>query len=129
YEQQVAVKIIKRGMDSADILMRFRRERQLLAQLEHPNITRLIDGGATEDGRPFLVMEYIAGAPIHQYCDSRRLTIATRLRLFRTVCGAVQHAHQNLIIHRDLKPSNVLVTDEAVPKLLDFALAKLLDGA
>src|SRR5262249_55675021 len=86
YEQQVAVKIIKRGMDSADILMRFRRERQLLAQLEHPNITRLIDGGATDDGRPFLVMEYVAGIPIDRYCDLKKLNIGARLKLFRTVC-------------------------------------------
>ncbi len=127
YETEVAVKLIKPGMDSVEAVRRFRRERQVLATLEHPNIARLLDGAVTEDGSPYLVMEYIAGAPIHQYCDESDLKVDRRLRLFRDVCAAVQHAHQALVVHRDLKPSNILVTPEGVPKLLDFGIAKLLD--
>ena len=126
YEKQVAIKIIKRGMDTDVVLRRFRIERQILASLEHPHIARLIDGGTTEDGRPFFVMEYVAGLSIDQYCDVNHLSINERLKLFRTVCSAVQYAHQNLVIHRDIKPSNILITAEGAPKLLDFGIAKVL---
>ncbi|MHC4947090.1 MAG: serine/threonine-protein kinase [Planctomycetota bacterium] len=131
FEQRVAIKLIKRGMDSEEILRRFRTERQVLARLEHPNIARLLDGGATADGAPYLVMEHVDGVPIDEYCDARRLSLGDRLRLFRTVCDAVQHAHRTLVVHRDLKPGNVLVSDgEQGPtvKLLDFGIAKVLGG-
>ncbi|MEM7354640.1 MAG: serine/threonine-protein kinase, partial [Acidobacteriota bacterium] len=124
--QRVAVKVIKRGMDTDEILDRLRRERQILADLEHPNIARLIDGGSTEDGRPYFAMEMVEGETLDAYCDRRQLSIGDRLRLFLGVCSAVQHAHQNLIIHRDLKPSNILITETGEPKLLDFGIAKLL---
>ena len=128
YRQQVALKLIKRGMDSDHILGRFRAERQILASLDHPNIARLYDGGVADDGRPYFVMEYIEGAvPLDEYCDRHRLPVSERLRLFRTVCGAVHFAHRNLVVHRDLKPSNILVSEEGIPKLLDFGIAKLLD--
>jgi eukaryotic-like serine/threonine-protein kinase len=126
FTKDVAIKVVKRGMDSDAIVRRFRTERQILATLEHPNIARLLDGGTTDDGRPYFVMECIAGQPVTEYCRQRRLTVDDRLRLFRTICDAVEHAHRNLVIHRDLKPSNILVTDEGVPKLLDFGIAKLL---
>ena len=126
FEQQVAVKLVKRGMDTDEILRRFRHERQILASLEHPHIARLYDGGASTDGRPYLVMEHVAGRPIDQYCDDRRLPVDERLRLFEAVCEAVQFAHQNLVVHRDLKPSNILVTERGQVKLLDFGIAKLL---
>jgi len=127
YQKQVAIKLVWPGLDSAEVVRRFRQERQILANLDHPNIARLLEGGTTEDGWPYLVMEYIAGVPITEYCDEHKLSITERLKLFRTVCGAVQYAHQNLVIHRDLKPSNILVTQEGVVKLLDFGIAKLLD--
>ena len=127
FRKRVALKVVKRGMDTDEVLRRFRHERQILASLEHPNIARLLDGGATADGRPYLVMEHIEGEPIDEYCDRRRLGIRERLELFRAVCGAVQHAHQRLVVHRDIKPSNILVTDSGEPKLLDFGIAKLLD--
>ena len=127
FQKQVAIKLVKRGMDTESILRRFRHERQILARLEHPLIARLLDGGATADGRPYLVMEYIDGTPITDYCDENKLSVPERLELFRTVCSAVQFAHQNLIVHRDLKPSNILVTADGTPKLLDFGIAKLLD--
>ena len=126
FHKLVALKVVKRGMDSEEILRRFRNERQVLAGLEHPNIARLLDGGTTEQGLPYLVMEYVEGTPIDQYCDSHKFTITERLELFRTVCGAVQYAHQNLVVHRDLKPGNIMVTAQGVPKLLDFGIAKLL---
>lgn len=126
YRQQVAVKLIKRGMDTAAILRRFVMERQILANLEHPHIARLLDGGTTADGLPYFVMEHIAGRPITRYCDEQRSTTAERLELFRQVCAAVQYAHQHLVVHRDIKPSNILVTTEGVPKLLDFGIAVLL---
>ncbi len=134
YYRQVALKVVRRGMDTHFALNRFRYERQILATLEHPNIARMLDGGATEDGLPYFVMEYVVGQPITEYCAERRLSIAERLRLFLPVCAAVQHAHQKLIVHRDLKPGNILVTtseikDGGVPKLLDFGIAKLLDPA
>ena len=126
YEQEAAVKLIRRGRAGADLLERFRLERQTLARLSHPAIARLLDGGATADGRPYLVMEYVAGEPIDAYCAARRLGLDARLRLFRAVCAAVEHAHRNLVVHRDLKPSNILVTADGAPKLLDFGIAKVL---
>jgi serine/threonine protein kinase len=127
FQKQVAIKLVKRGMDTDAILQRFRRERQILSGLDHPNIARLLDGGAAPDGRPYLVMEFIEGIPITDYADLHRLGIPERLEMFRTVCAAVQYAHQNLIVHRDLKPSNILVTNTGEPKLLDFGIAKLLE--
>ncbi len=129
YKKQMALKLVKRGMDTDEILHRFRSERQILASLEHPNIARLYDGGATDDGRPYLVMEYIDGEPITSYCDTYKLDIDKRLKLFMTVCRGVQFAHQNLIVHRDLKPSNILVTNDGDVRLLDFGIAKLLQEA
>lgn len=127
FKKRVALKLVKRGMDTDDILRRFRHERQILAALEHPNIARLYDGGATDDGRSYLVMEYVDGLPIDRYCDAGRLNVSERLALFIQVCVAVHHAHQNLVIHRDLKPSNILVTDDGDVKLLDFGIAKLME--
>ncbi len=127
FQMQVAIKLIKRGMDSDFILGRFRNERQILASLDHPNIARLLDGGTADDGRPYFVMEYIAGQPLYPYCDARHLGLSERLQLFLRICDAVAHAHQNQIIHRDLKPSNILVSSEGQPKLLDFGIAKLLN--
>jgi tetratricopeptide (TPR) repeat protein/tRNA A-37 threonylcarbamoyl transferase component Bud32 len=127
FEKHVAIKLVKRGMDTGFILQRFRHERQILAGLDHPNIARLLDGGATDDHRPYLVMEYIEGTRITEYVERHALTVPQRLRLFRTVCSAVQYAHQNLVVHRDLKPGNILVTPGGVPKLLDFGIAKLLE--
>jgi non-specific serine/threonine protein kinase/serine/threonine-protein kinase len=126
YRKQVAIKIIRRGLDTEDIIRRFRNERQILAQLDHPNIARLIDGGTTDDGLPYFVMEYVNGEPINVFCDAHALPTAERLTIFRKVCAAVTYAHQNLVIHRDLKPSNILVTESGEPKLLDFGIAKLL---
>ncbi|MGH9663190.1 MAG: serine/threonine protein kinase, partial [Bryobacteraceae bacterium] len=126
FDQKTAIKFVRRGMDTTEILRRFRVERQVLANLDHPNIARLIDGGSTPDGLPYLVMEFVEGRPIDQYCEAHRLTVTERLTLFRAVCAAVHYAHQNLIIHRDIKPSNILVTRDGVPKLLDFGIAKLL---
>jgi non-specific serine/threonine protein kinase/serine/threonine-protein kinase len=127
FNKQVAIKLVKPGMDTSFVLHRFRRERQILAGLDHPNIARLIDGGATESGRPYLVMEYVDGTPITDYVEQRGLGVAAKLELFRTVCAAVHCAHQNLVIHRDLKPGNILVTAGGTPKLLDFGIAKLLE--
>ena len=124
YQKRVAIKVVKRGTDTDFVLRRFRQERQILAGLDHPNIARLFDGGNTEDGLPYFVMEYVEGEPITSFCDRRGLDLRERLRLFRTVCGAVQFAHQNLVVHRDLKPGNILVTADGVPKLLDFGIAK-----
>ena len=126
YRKQVAIKLINRGMDTDLILRRFMMERQILANLEHLNIARLLEGGSTADGLPYFVMEYIEGQPITEYCDTRQLSNAERLKLFRQVCAALQYAHQNLVVHRDIKPGNILVTAEGVPKLLDFGIAKLL---
>jgi serine/threonine-protein kinase len=127
FEKRVAVKLIRHGMADEQSLRRFRNERQTLASLDHPNIARLLDGGVTSDGLPFLVMEYVEGLPIERYCDARRLSTVQRMRLFLTVCSAVQYAHQSLIVHRDIKPNNILVTGDGVPKLLDFGIAKVLD--
>jgi eukaryotic-like serine/threonine-protein kinase len=129
FDKRVAIKVVKRGMDTDFVLRRFGRERQVLAALDHPNIAKLLDGGATEDGLPYFVMEYVEGESLTRYCDGRRLSITERLKLFRQICSAVSYAHQNLIVHRDLKPSNILVTAEGAPKLLDFGIAKLLDPA
>lgn len=125
--QTVALKVIKRGMDSDAIVHRFKQERAVLATLDHPHIARLIDGGTTDDGRPYFVMEYIKGQAITTYCDEYKLSVDERLLLFETVCEAVQYAHQRLIVHRDLKPSNILVTESGTVKLLDFGIAKVLD--
>ena len=127
YEQDVALKIVKKGMDTERVVRRFEMERQILARLEHPNIARLIDGGVTRDGRPYLVMEYIDGLPITEYCDRNQLNLDERVTLFQVACNAVHYAHRSLIVHRDLKPSNIIVTADGVPKLLDFGIAKLLD--
>ncbi|MDQ3686019.1 MAG: tetratricopeptide repeat-containing serine/threonine-protein kinase, partial [Acidobacteriota bacterium] len=127
FQKRVAIKLVKRGMDTDFILRRFRHERQILANLDHPNIARLLDGGTTDDNLPYFVMEYVEGQPIHHYCDADKLSIAERLRLFRRVCAAVAYAHRNQIIHRDIKPGNILVTGEGTPKLLDFGIAKLLN--
>ena len=127
FEQRVALKLIKRGMDSDAILQRFLHERQILARLQHANVARLLDGGVSDQGQPYFAMEYIEGVPITRYCDSQRLSVSGRLRLFQQVCRAVRYAHRNLIVHRDLKPSNILVTETGEVKLLDFGIAKLLD--
>ncbi|MCP4655611.1 MAG: serine/threonine protein kinase [bacterium] len=127
FRKRVAIKLVRRGMDTDDILRRFRNERQILASLDHPNIAKLLDGGTTDDGLPFFVMDYIEGEPIDTYCDQQQLSIRQRLILLRDVCSAVHYAHRNLVVHRDLKPSNVLVTTDGVPKLLDFGIAKLLN--
>ena len=126
YRKEVALKLIRRGLDTDDILRRFRTERQILAQLDHPNIARLLDGGTSDDGLPYFVMEYVQGEPISTYCDTKGLKLNERLELFRKVCAAVTYAHQHLVVHRDLKPSNILVTEDGEPKLLDFGIAKLL---
>lgn len=126
YTKQVAVKLVRGGYDSASVLERFRNERQILASLDHPNIARLLDGGTTQEGVPYLVMELIEGQPIDEYCDQHKLSVTDRLRLFRQVCVAVHYAHQRLVIHRDIKPSNILVTKEGDPKLLDFGIAKIV---
>jgi non-specific serine/threonine protein kinase/serine/threonine-protein kinase len=129
FQQRVALKLVKGGMYSEDVLRRFRQERQILAGLVHPHIARLLDGGVTPDGQPYFVMEFIDGKPVDKYCSEKRLGIRERLELFRDVCGAVQYAHQNLIVHRDLKPGNILVTSGGDVKLLDFGIAKLLREA
>jgi eukaryotic-like serine/threonine-protein kinase len=128
YDKQVAIKLVRVGLDTPFLVERFRHERQILASLDHPNIARLYDGGTTDEGIPYLVMELIEGTPIDQYCKERDLDIPERLRLFVDVCTAVQYAHRHLVIHRDIKPSNILVTAEGVPKLLDFGIAKILDA-
>jgi serine/threonine protein kinase/Tfp pilus assembly protein PilF len=127
FDHQVAVKLIRRGMDSDLILKRFRRERQILAALNHPNIAFFYGGGSTEDGLPYFVMEYIEGERIYRFCDENKLTVAERLEIFRQVCRAVQAAHDIHVIHRDIKPSNILVKPDGKVKLLDFGIAKVLD--
>jgi serine/threonine protein kinase len=126
FKKHVAIKLVKRGMDTQEILRRFRLERQVLAGLTHANIAALIDGGSTADGLPYLVMEYVEGIRIDRYCEKHKSTITERLKLFRDVCAAVQYAHGNLVVHRDLKAGNILVTAEGNPKLLDFGIAKLI---
>src|SRR5882724_10732276 len=128
--RRVALKVVKLGMDTSQVLVRFDNERQALAMMDHPNIAQIFDAGATTKGRPYFVMEYIEGAPITQYCDRKRMTTKERLALFLAVCRAVQHAHQKGVIHRDLKPSNVLVMEQdgaSVPKVIDFGIAKATD--
>ncbi len=128
YQKEAALKLIRHGGEvREDLLRRFRQERQLLANVDHPNIAKLLDGGSSVDGRPYLVMEYVDGQPLDEYCETRNLSVEERLELFRAVCAAVQFAHQNLIVHRDLKPSNILVGEDGVPRLLDFGIAKPLD--
>ncbi len=127
FTQTVAVKLVKRGMDTAAVLKRFVMERQILANLEHANIARLLDVGTTSDGLPYFVMEYIEGLPVTKYCAAHEFSTAERLQLFRRICAAVHYAHQNLVVHRDLKPSNILVMKDGAPKLLDFGIAKLLN--
>src|SRR5713226_3472608 len=128
-QRKVALKIIKPGMDTREVIARFEAERQALALMDHPNIARVLDGGATEAGRPYFVMELVRGIAVTDYCDQNNLTTTERLQLFMKVCHAVQHAHQKAVIHRDLKPSNILVTlhdGEPVPKVIDFGVAKAL---
>jgi TolB-like protein/Tfp pilus assembly protein PilF len=127
YQKEVAVKLVQPGFDSQDVMSRFRNERQTLAGLDHPNIVRLLDGGSTPEGGPFIVMEYVEGRPIDEYCDQHKLSVDDRLRLFGEVCDAVQYAHEKLVVHRDLKPSNILVMADGTPKLLDFGIAKVLN--
>ncbi len=127
FRQQVAVKVLRRGVDTEDVVRHFLAERRILASLSHPGISRILDGGATEDGRPFFAMEYVEGRRIDVYCDEQRLDVEARLWLFLAVADAVRHAHRNLIVHRDLKPSNILVTDRGEVKLLDFGIARLLE--
>jgi hypothetical protein len=127
YRQQVAVKLLQRGLETPEAVARFRDERQILAALEHPGIVRLLDGGSTAEGLPYIVMERVEGVPITDHCQGGRLPVRDRLLLFRQVCAAVQYAHQRLVIHRDIKPGNILVGADGTPKLLDFGIAKLLD--
>jgi serine/threonine protein kinase/Tol biopolymer transport system component/tetratricopeptide (TPR) repeat protein len=127
FERRVAIKLIRHGMEIDFIVRRFRNERQILANLDHPYIARLLDGGSTEDGVPYFMMEYVDGRPIHRFCEDQNLATTERLELFEKVCEAVAYAHRNQVVHRDLKPGNVLVTADRVPKLLDFGIAKLLD--
>ncbi|MEM9553089.1 MAG: serine/threonine-protein kinase [Acidobacteriota bacterium] len=127
YRQQVAVKVLRRGPESREMRLHLRRERQILAALDHPHIAKLLDGGNTADGRPYIVMDFVEGEPLDVYCESRRLNVTERLELFLDVCSAVRFAHARLVIHRDLKPSNLLVTTDGTVKLLDFGIAKLLE--
>ena len=128
FEQRVALKLHRSDITRDDVRRRFLAERQILARISHPNIAGLLDGGITEDGRSYFVMEYVDGSTLDKFCDEHRLDVPDRLRLFLSVCEAVQHAHRNLVVHRDLKPSNILVTADGSVKLLDFGIAKLLDA-
>jgi serine/threonine protein kinase/tetratricopeptide (TPR) repeat protein len=128
FEQSVAIKLLTTTIASEEMRARFLAERRILASLSHPNIASLLDGGETDDGIPYLVMEYVDGLSIIEYCERNDLPLPARLRLFRQVCGAVQYAHRNLVIHRDIKPANIFVTQDGTPKLLDFGIAKLLDA-
>ena len=129
FEKKVAIKVLRSEMDSQAVVRRFQAERQILARLEHPAIARLLDGGSLDDGRPYLVMEYVEGTPVDDYCAQHALGLKQRLELFLEICSAVAYAHRNLIVHRDLKPDNILVSADGRPKLLDFGIAKLLDPA
>ena len=126
FEKQVAIKILNRGADTAEILRRFQAERQILAKLDHPNIARLLDAGTTDDGLPYFIMDYIVGAPVTRFAIAQRLSMHQRLELFLKICTAVEFAHRNMVVHRDIKPSNILANAEGEPKLLDFGIAKLL---
>ncbi len=127
FKKRVAIKVMRRGLDTEDMLARFELERQVLGAISHPNIARVFDAGVTPDGRPYFVMELVEGKPIDRYCDEHNLSLQARLELFRKVCAAVHVAHQNLVVHRDIKPANILVTKDGEPKLLDFGIAKLLN--
>jgi serine/threonine protein kinase/tetratricopeptide (TPR) repeat protein/TolB-like protein len=127
FRKRVAIKMLRPGFYTAEIIQRFRNERQTLAALDHPNIVKLLDGGSTDDGLPYLVMDYVEGVPIDEYCGSAQLSARSRLQLFLSVCATVRYAHRNLVIHRDLKPGNILITKDGVPRLLDFGIAKLLN--
>src|SRR5215203_875223 len=127
FQQRVAIKLIKRGMDSDFIVRRFRHERQILASFEHPFIARLLDGGTTDDSVPYFVMEFVEGETLYNFADSKRLNAQERLKLFQKVCSAIDYAHEKKIIHRDIKPSNILINKSGSPKLLDFGIAKILD--
>src|SRR5262249_17178299 len=127
FHREVAIKVVARGMNTDYVLRRFRIERQILADLTHANITTLLDGGTTPDGLPYLVMEFVEGAPITSHSDVRGLDLKARLRLFHAVCLALDYAHRKRIIHRDLKPSNILVTADGIPKVLDFGIACIVD--
>jgi serine/threonine protein kinase len=129
YDQRVAVKVVTPAAGGEEVVRRFSQERTILAGLDHPNIARIYDGGATEEGWPYFVMEFVDGMPIDSWCDKQRLNTSERVRLFRTVCSAVHHAHQQGVIHRDLKPGNILVTNDGTVKLLDFGIAKLMHTA
>jgi serine/threonine protein kinase len=132
FRKLVALKIVRPEAASAEVLRRFQQEREILASLDHPNIARILDGGETDDGLPYLVIEYVDGKPIDAYCDERRLSVKERLKLYEAVCSAIRYAHEKHVVHRDLKPSNILVTEDGTVKLLDFGIAKLLaasDGA
>lgn len=128
FEKRVAIKLVSAGLGGEILRERFRQERQILARLDHPNIARLLDGGTTADGTPWVALEYVDGLPINEYCDRHALGLDARLRLFRVVCSAVHYAHQNLVVHRDLKPGNILVSGDGTPKLLDFGIAGLLEA-
>jgi eukaryotic-like serine/threonine-protein kinase len=128
YSKQVALKVVRSGQGSRFVFERFKNERQILASLDHPNIARLLDGGTTDDGAPYFVMELIEGKSLYEYCDEHKLQILDRLKLFQQVCSAVQFAHQHLVVHRDVKPGNILVTADGTPKLLDFGVSKILDA-
>src|SRR5688572_16669778 len=128
YHKQVAIKLLRPGLHTQSLLQRFRAERQMLAELSHPNIAQLLDGGVTDTQAPYLVMEYIEGRPIDSYCEERSISIRKRLELMRTLCGAVHYVHQHLVVHGDLKGNNILVTNNGVVKLLDFGIAKLLNA-
>src|SRR5689334_21540481 len=129
FAQQVAVKLIATSVDHPSAARRFRAERQILARLHHPHIVALLDGGITPPGQAYLVMEYVEGVRISQYCREHALSLRERIELVRRVCAAVQYSHQHFVIHRDLKPANILVTSDGVPKVLDFGVATLLDGS
>ena len=126
YQKHVAIKLLSAGRASEELVRRFLAERQILARLDHPNIARLVDGGTTEQGQPYLVMDYVQGIPIDLYCREHNLELEQRLELFDRVCAAVAYAHENLVVHRDIKPGNILVTADGTPRLLDFGIAKLL---
>ncbi len=129
FQREVAIKVIARGLEHPILLDRFRIERQILAKFEHPNIARLLDGGTTDDGLLYFVMEYVQGLPLTRYCDAKNLSVSERIRLLSKACEAVAYAHRNLVVHRDLKPDNILVTEDGVPKLLDFGIAKILESS